>query len=370
MKFITSKDAFLKVLGVCQEVINSKSPISILSNICLEADDEFVYVKCSNSAVSAKTKFNAEICEKGSTTVFCAKLYAIVSQLPDGNIEFETSEKEIQVKAEGKKIKYKLKSLAVDKFPEVIDFKKETSIEVASKDFKECIKETMFAVSTDSCRYMMTGCYLTADTEQNKITMVATDGKRMSLCSFNSDKSISPVIIPPKILQIVMMLAGTEGKIEINSTDKLFFVKIGNFEIYSSVIDATFPNYKRVYPNGLDHTITVSHDAFEKALKRACVMTDKFARVDITVSNNKIIIESPDSDIGQSSEEIDAVYSGEDVKIAFNAAFLGDVLSVLTADKICFDFSIDQSNIVKSAVIIREENPSFDYCHIVMPITC
>ena len=167
MKFITSKDAFIKVLGVCQEVINSKSPISILSNICLEADDDFVHVKCSNSAVSAKTKFNAEISEKGSTTVFCNKLYAIVSQLPDGNIEFESSDKEIQVKAEGKKIKYKLKSLAVDKFPEILDFKKENSIEVAAKDFKECIKQTMFAVSTDSCRYMMTGCYLVFDENPN-----------------------------------------------------------------------------------------------------------------------------------------------------------------------------------------------------------
>ena len=163
MKFITSKDAFIKVLGVCQEVINSKSPISILSNVYLETNDDYVVVKCTNSAVSAKTKFNAEIIEKGSTTVFCTKLFAIVSQLPDGNIEFETTEKDIQVKAEGKKIKYKLKSLAVDKFPEIIEFKKENSIEVAAKDFKECIKQTLFAVSTDSCRYMMTGWYLVFD---------------------------------------------------------------------------------------------------------------------------------------------------------------------------------------------------------------
>ena len=107
MKFITSKDTFVKVLGVCQEVINSKSPISILSNVYLEADDNCIIVKCTNSAVSAKTKFTAEVLEKGSTTVFCGKLFAIINQLPDGNIEFETVDKEIQVKSENKKIKYK-----------------------------------------------------------------------------------------------------------------------------------------------------------------------------------------------------------------------------------------------------------------------
>lgn len=366
MKFITSKDAFVKVLGVCQEVINSKSPISILSNVYLEADDNCIIVKCTNSAVSAKTKFTADVLEKGSTTVFCGKLFAIINQLPDGNIEFETVDKEIQVKSENKKIKYKLKSLAVDKFPEIIEYKKDGSIEVAAKDFRECIKNTLFAVSTDSCRYMMTGCYLVA--EDNKISMVATDGKRMSVGSFSSDKGLTSVIIPPKILQITMMLSGTEGNIEINATEKMFFIKIGDYELSSSVIDAQFPNYKRVFPVGLDHTFKVSRVSLEKALKRACVMAEKVARINFTVTDNKIIIESPDSEIGKSSEEIDIEYSGEDAKIAFNAVFVLDVLSVLTADTICFDFKIEQPDIVKSAVIIREENPSYDYCHIVMPI--
>ena len=97
-------------------------------------------------------------------------------------------------------------------------------------------------------------------------------------------------------------------------------------------------------------------------------MAEKVARINFTVTDNKIIIESPDSEIGKSSEEIDIEYSGEDAKIAFNAVFVLDVLSVLTADTICFDFKIEQPDIVKSAVIIREENPSYDYCHIVMPI--
>ena len=81
MKFITSKDAFIKVLGVCQEVINSKSPISILSNVYLETNDDYVVVKCTNSAVSAKTKFNAEIIEKGNTPEMLEKVHKKYTEL-------------------------------------------------------------------------------------------------------------------------------------------------------------------------------------------------------------------------------------------------------------------------------------------------
>ena len=40
MKFVTSRDALLRVLGVAQEVITNKSAISIMSNVLLQTDKE------------------------------------------------------------------------------------------------------------------------------------------------------------------------------------------------------------------------------------------------------------------------------------------------------------------------------------------
>ncbi|MBO7518962.1 MAG: hypothetical protein J6T31_07610, partial [Methanobrevibacter sp.] len=55
MKFTVNKSGFLRVLAVAQEVINNKSPISILSNILIQAEKNKLILKCTNSTVSAST---------------------------------------------------------------------------------------------------------------------------------------------------------------------------------------------------------------------------------------------------------------------------------------------------------------------------
>ena len=84
MKFVTSKDAILRVLSVAQEVITNKSAISIMSNVLLQTDKENnkVIVKCTNSTINAISSFNADIVEEGETTVFCDKFVSVISSLP------------------------------------------------------------------------------------------------------------------------------------------------------------------------------------------------------------------------------------------------------------------------------------------------
>ena len=204
MKFVTSKDAILRVLGVAQEVITNKSAISIMSNVLLQTDkdNQKIVVKCTNSVISAIGSFGAEIEEEGETTVFCDKFISVINSLPMGDIEIETSENEIVVKPLGKKVRFRIKTLATDKFPIVNGFNPENSIQIAAKDFKNLIKHTSFAVSADSNRYVMTGCYFTK--ENNLLYMVATDGRRMSVCNcvdFSPD--FTSAIIPVKIFSII-----------------------------------------------------------------------------------------------------------------------------------------------------------------------
>lgn len=62
------------------------------------------------------------------------------------------------------------------------------------------IKETIFAVSEDRNRYFMTGVYLVK--ENDNLTMVATDGRRLS-CDSKKGLNVpdfQPAIIPTKIL--------------------------------------------------------------------------------------------------------------------------------------------------------------------------
>ena len=208
MKFKTNRDTLLNVLSVAQDVITVKSPISILSNVLLQTDENRVILKCSNSTISAITSFAAEIEEPGELTVFCDKLVSVVSSLPMGEIEVFSKNYEIIVQPVAKKIKFRIKILASDKFPVIKNFIQDNAIKVAAKDFKNLIHNTSFAASLDQNRYVMTGCYICKN--DNYLTMVATDSKRMSICKcvdFNED--FTPVIVPKKMLAVVEKFCST-----------------------------------------------------------------------------------------------------------------------------------------------------------------
>ncbi len=368
MKFTTSREALLKVITIAQDVITNKSPVSILSNVLLQTAENKVIVKATNSTVNLITSFGAEIEEEGELTLFCDKLLTIINSLPMGDVEILTKENDVIVQPIGKKVKFKIKSLAADKFPVINPFKADNSIEVASKDFKNLIKNTIFAVSTDPNRYNMTGCYVCKS--DNLLSMVATDGRRMSVCNcvdFSSE--FIPAIIPTKFLSVLEKFCSDEGNIQITTTNKMCFVKAGNLEISTALIDGQYPMWQKVLPNGLDRTVTVSKKEFEDALKCACIMVQKNGRVQMTIDKNKLEISSPDTEYGSSKQEIAAVYDGDSVNIALNALYLNDVLKVIDAESISIDFTINEDKRVTKALIVREsDSQKNNYTHVVMPM--
>ncbi len=370
MKFTANKESLLRVLGVCQEVISNKSPMSIMSNVLLQTDIEKsrIIIKCTNSNINAVSYFTAEIEEEGETTVFCDKLLSVISSLPTGNIIFESKETEINIKPESKKIKFKIKTLSTDKFPVVKEFNKTNSFEISAKELKNLIKHTSFAVSTDANRYFMTGCFLTK--ENGKLTMVATDAKRMSLCrSEIACPDFTPVIIPVKMLSIIDKISPDEGNVLLSIHEKEFYFSGNGYEIYCNLIDGKFPAYQKVIPFGLDKTIKVSKEELSESLKRTSVLLSKFGRINLFADAGKMVISSPESELGNSIEEIPAVYEGEKAEIALNVTFLLDVLKVIDSSDIIFEFKFNQDKKVLSALIVKGiDQNKVDYTHIIMPM--
>ena len=369
MKFKTNRDSLLNVLSVAQEVITNKSPISILSNVLLQTEENKVIVKCTNSTVNAITSFAAEIEEPGEVTIFCDKLMTVVSSLPLGDVEISSSGIEIIVQPVAKKIKFKIKTQAADKFPIIKNFIQENAIKVASKDFKSLIHNTSFATSTDQNRFIMTGCYICKN--DNYLTMVATDTRRMSVCKcVDFNENFTPVIVPKKMLTVVEKFCSDEGDILINSTDKQFMVKSGNLEIITSLFEGKYPAWEKVIPAELDKTVSVSKRDLENAIKTAVIMSAKDSRVEFIVEPGKMTVKTPESEMGSAKEEIAAVYEGDAITIALNVQFLSDVLRVLNSENVSIDFKVNQDNKVSGALLVREnEKKENNYTHIIMPMS-
>ena len=373
MKFTFDRDAMIKEISIAQEIISNKSPISILSNILLIAENGALIIKATDSTVKFSTTIPVDIQKEGRTTIFCDKFMSILSSLPSGDIDFIQEDIGVTIKPTSKKVVFQLKSQASDKFPEIGTSENLPFFEIPSKDFKEMIKETIFAVSDDRNRYFMTGVYFVK--KDDVLTMVATDGRRLS-CDNKKGLSIpdfQPAIIPTKILSCILKNAPDEGNIQIAVIDKSIFIKFGNIEFSSVLIEGQFPNYQKVIPESLSMSFMVNKADLDAALRRTTIMVDKkVSRIIFKISSGVLKLISPESDIGTADEEIPCRYDGQDISMALNFTYVTEPLKVIDSENVVFDFNINEAsgegeaNITK-AVIIRGE-PAGDYIHVIMPM--
>ena len=139
---------------------------------------------------------------------------------------------------------------------------------------RPCSAELPFAVSTDENRYVLNGLYLSF--KENKLTMVATDGRRLALAEEDvelKDDDLLEVIVPTKAIQELSRSLGDKGDVEIQITENQ--VSFGLKEndgtgslIVSKLVEGAYPNYKQVIPAESKHRVTLDKEELFHALRQ------------------------------------------------------------------------------------------------------
>lgn len=367
MKFTFDKDAMIKEISIAQEIIIMKNADSILSNIYISAENNTLFIKATDKAVNYETSLPVQVEEEGSTTVFCDKFISILNSLPEGEIEFkknsDDNQTNIVIRPVGKKIKFQMKCLDKE-FPKLTSADNVPYFEVPSKELKEMISQTVFAVSNDETRYFMRGVYF--EKKDDNLNLVATDGRRLSFASKNVLAGINdfpPAIVPVKVLNIILKHAPDEGNIEVAIVEKMIFFKFGSYKFASALLDGQFPSYGRVIPSSQSHNFQVEKSDLSNALKRVALMVDKKAgRMYFNIEPGVLKITSPQTDLGSADEEIPCQYADENFVIAFNYRYIEEPLKVISSNRVTFEFTEEMK-----AVTMKPE-PAGDYFHIIMPM--
>jgi DNA polymerase-3 subunit beta len=364
MKFTCEKNAFAREISFAQEIIASKNALSIMSNVLLEASEGSLSIKATDIKVSFETVIPVDVAESGSVTVFCDKLSGILSSIPEGDIAVEQDESKVIVKPTFKKVRFQLKTISSEKFPELPSAPEEAFFSVPARDFKEMISQTIFAVSDDETRYFMNGVYL--ERVEGGLVLVATDGRRLSFVKKEFDALIPEfkgIIIPPKVLALVQKRAPDEGLIELAVTDKCLFFRFGAYRVSSVLIEGQFPNYQKVIPESQKNTLVVKRSDLVDALKRVSIFVEqKSRRTFMGLSAGSLILSSEESEIGTAREEIPCRYEGPEATIALNYKYVEEPLKVIGTEDILIEFT------EPNRAITLSPDPRSDYFHIVMPM--
>ncbi|MCX7025237.1 MAG: DNA polymerase III subunit beta [Spirochaetes bacterium] len=364
MKFTCEKNAFAREISLAQEIIASRNALSIMSNVYLEASDDGLLVRATDIKTGFETRLPVETVEPGSMTVFCDKLTVILANIPEGSLEFTESDSRVTVKPSFKKVRFQLKTISSEKFPELPEIEESRFFALPSRDFKDMIGQTFFAVSDDETRFFMNGVFM--EKVEGGLAMVATDGRRLAYVRKQLETSIPDfkgIIVPPKILSLVLKHAPDEGPIEVAVGDKNLFVKFGNYSFSTVLIEGQFPNYQKVIPEHQVNRLVVNRQDLMDALKRVAIFVEqKSRRTFLALSEGVITLSSEESELGTAREEIPCRYSGPEATIALNYKYLEDPLRACSTQDVTIEFTEPNR-----AITVKPDPESF-YFHIVMPM--
>jgi DNA polymerase III subunit beta len=368
MELVVRKNDLLRELQLFQGIVERKNTIPILANVLMDAQGAEVKFLATDLEVGLRSKCNASVTKGGSVTLPAKKLYEIVKSLPETDIRI--SEEKGGVKVAADRFDSRMQTLPREDFPTLPDVGADSGTLLPRSALKEMVTKTQFAITGEDTRYFLNGALfvLKGDT----MTLVATDGHRLALVTAprngksKKDTEEDRPILPKKTLgELGRLLAEGDGDIRYERGENHLFFQVGDRLLISRMIDGQFPAYERVIPKANDKHIEFERDRLTNAVRRVALLSNERSRaVKFQVDKNKVDVMSSSPDVGEAHETLPIEYSGNSMQICFNAQYVLDFLSAVSADVV----SLDLKDEVSQAVMKPVGAEGYDYTYVIMPM--
>lgn len=340
-----------KDMGKFLGVANGKSPLPVLANLSLEADDNGLTILATNLESAVRQTFSAEVTEKGKALVSAKRFVDIVDRLSNDPIAIKMEGHSLQI-SQGESI-FKLPTPSVDDFPEIRDILGQEFI-VDQAMLCQAIKSVVYAASSDNSRFNLNTVLI-----DGKV-IVATDGHRLSknTVTFTSPTNL---LIPSSSCYTLLKSFQGSGNCKVIVSEKWVRVEDDSVALSVRLTDGDYPQWQKVIPQEKGVSLRINKDEMLKSVKRILpLILPHDTGINVNISNNKLEI-SKTSEIGSATDSIPCEFSG-DISFICNAKYLVECLSNIDAQEIILSYIKDGSPVIFSPI----SNESA--IHLVMPM--
>ncbi|MBM3842749.1 MAG: DNA polymerase III subunit beta [Verrucomicrobia bacterium] len=348
MKFKINRDHFANGLAQVLNVVGSKATMPILSNVLIEAEKDHISLTTTNLDLGIRCRIKAEIKDPGAVTLPVKRLAGIVRELPNLDVTVDGSPNH-QVKLTSGGSTFKIMGIGKEEFPPLPEFGEEKAHSLAQSELATMLRSVAYAQSTDESRYILNGVYF--NFRDGRLFLVATDGRRLALVSKEMEvpaDTAGAIILPAKTVGELTRLLDKGEKVQISfndrraafqiTTDKDASGLVDNIYLYSKVVEGNYPNYQQVIPKETHQRIKLERELLLQCVHRAAlVCSEKANSVKIRLTSNLLEITAQSPDFGEAHEAMAISYSGPDLQVAFNPAFVMDPLKALSKDEVFFE---------------------------------
>lgn len=366
MKIQVTQEKLSKALNNVSRIAIGKVTLPILNNVLIRVDSKKVSLITTNLDMAIIDFLPVSNSEDGVITVPAKLLAEFVANLPK-NETINISSKDNKITISAGKYSSTINGATADDFPELPEINEKESVvyKIGTDEFKVSVGQVIMASSNDLTRPALTGIYF--NTANNTLAIAATDGYRLAEKKLiNNIESEVKAIVPSSSLQEVLRTINDEvEEIEVSFDNDLVRFRIGEVEVISKLIDASYPEYRNLIPKNNNVTVTVGRDELLRITKLAAL----FARsvggsiTCETIEPNMFSVKSIANEFGENDSVIETPVKCAG-KVRVSSRYLIDALNAFNEPEIDFIFN---SNNKSDPIIIRSQKDT-KYTHLIMPI--
>ena len=367
MKITVLGEKLKKHLSYINHAVSTRAQLPILLNILLEVRGDTLFISGTDLEIGIQSELPVKADDEGSITVPARTFSELIQSLPDDDIVLSVAGEALTVTS--KKTKSVFQTIPASEFPKLFEERGDEVASLTTKNLSQEFGSLLFAASSETTRPALAGVLVKR--EEEGFLLVATDGYRLSLKHYKGgivpkkDSEFGTIIVPARVFREAV------GMREDTDTIKVYLEKDANQILFAGegtmlvgrLIEAEFPNFEKIIP--VEHTTqaTFSREELHKAVKICSIFARDSANIiKLSLQPSKIVVSSQTPSLGENTVDVDASLTGEENEIAFNARYLLDVLSNVSAEELVFQMT----GPLNPGVFKIKDDES--YLHLIMPI--
>ncbi len=366
MQFSCEKSILQEAITTASRAVSSKSSIALLEGLLITAEGDGHLTLCGyNMSMGIRANISAMVSKPGSA-VLNARLFGdMIRKLPDDVVFVETNDNLLTTVRCGKAV-FNLVASDAKEFPQLPEVEtSKTPITLPQYMLKSMISQTIFAVSDNETKPVLTGCLF--ELEGQQLNVAAVDGYRLSVRRETLDSPAeenTKFVVPGTALrEVERILTETDETAEIYPDARHILFRIGDTVLITRLLEGEFLNYRAAIPADASAVITADVRQLITSIERVSLIVSEKLKNPVRMEFDGDLLKlSCITAIGKSYDEYQ--YSGEveHLEIGFNNRYLLDALRACPSDTV----RISLKGSLNPIVFTPEEGDAFTY--LVLPV--
>lgn len=337
MEFSVSRADLVRELALARGAVEVKTTIPILSNILIETGEDCIHITATDLELAIRCSCPATVTQAGSSTIPAKRLLDYIRLLPDADVQVKVKTGDNDwASLSCERSKARVAGLGRANFPDLPATPTIACI-FPLATLADAISKTSFAISKEESRFTLNGAMMIL--RDNLLTVCATDGHRLALCTAAveiPDYVQIKWLVPRKAMAELLNLskASPDATVAVAEDDNHLFFRVGHRTLLARKLAGNFPDYERVLPQDQPLVATVSREDLRGALDRVAQFSDERSKkVNIAIADSEIKVHGA-TVAGESEETATVEYSGTPIEIGFNATYLTDFLRATECEQV------------------------------------